>query len=97
MFRIELTPEANDDLKSMRAFDQRRVVGAMETQLGHEPIRETRNRKRLRPNELAEWEFRVEVFRVFYDVLAEDEIVKVVAIGMKEGNDLLMHGEKYEL
>jgi len=76
----------------MRALDQRRVVGAMETQLVHEPIRETRNRKRLRPNELAEWEFRVEVFRVFYDVLAEDEIVKVVSIGMKEGNDLLMHG-----
>jgi mRNA-degrading endonuclease RelE of RelBE toxin-antitoxin system len=97
MFRIELTPEASDDLGSMRTFDQRRLVVVMEMQLGHEPTRETRNRKRLRPNDLAEWELRVEAFRVFYDVLAEDEIVKVVAIGLKQGNDLFIHGEKYEL
>jgi mRNA-degrading endonuclease RelE of RelBE toxin-antitoxin system len=97
MFRIELTPGAIDDLESMRTFDQRRVVAAMEAQLAHEPTRETRNRKRLRPNDLAEWELRVEAYRVFFDVLADDEIVKVVAIGLKHGNDLFIHGEKYEL
>jgi mRNA-degrading endonuclease RelE of RelBE toxin-antitoxin system len=69
----------------------------MEVQLAHEPTQETRNRKKLRPNDLAEWELRVEAFRVFYDVIAENEIVKVVAIGVKEGNDLFIHGEKYEL
>lgn len=53
--------------------------------------------KKLRPNDLAEWELRVEAFRVFYDVVPENEIVKVVAIGVKEGNDLFIHGEKYEL
>ena len=95
MFRVELTPEAADDLQSMRTFDARRVVAAMESQLTHEPTRETRNRKRLRPNELAEWELRVDVFRVFYDVT--DEVVKVVAIGLKQGNDLFIHGERYEL
>jgi mRNA-degrading endonuclease RelE of RelBE toxin-antitoxin system len=97
MFQIELTPEASDDLESIRTFDQRRLVSAMETHLAHEPARETRNRKRLRPNALAEWELRVEVFRIFYDLLLEDEIVKVVAIGLKEGNDLFIHGERYEL
>jgi mRNA-degrading endonuclease RelE of RelBE toxin-antitoxin system len=97
MFRIELTPEAMDDLESMRTFDQRRVAAALEARLAHEPTRETKNRKRLRPNALAEWELRVEAFRVFYDVLAVDEIVKVVAIGVKDGNDLFIHGEKYEL
>jgi hypothetical protein len=35
------------------------------------------------------------VFRVFYDVT--DEVVKVAAIGVKEGNDLFVHGERYEL
>jgi hypothetical protein len=54
MFRIELTPEAADDLESMRTFDARRVVAAIEGQLAYEPTRETRNRKQLRPNELAE-------------------------------------------
>jgi mRNA-degrading endonuclease RelE of RelBE toxin-antitoxin system len=97
MFRIELTPEAIDDLESLRAFDQKRLVNAMEVQLAHEPARETRNRKKLRPNDLAEWELRVEAFRVFYDVLAEDKVVKVVAIGVKKGNDLFIHGEEYEL
>lgn len=97
MFRIEFTPEAVDDLASMRTFDQRRLVTAMEIQLVHEPNRETRNRKQLRPNKLAEWELRVEAFRVFYDVLEDDGIVKVVAIGLKDGNDLYIHGERYEI
>ncbi len=95
MFRVELTPEAADDLESMRTFDARRVVAAMESQLTHEPTRKTRNRQQLRPNELAEWELRVDVFRVFYDVM--DEVVKVVAIGLKQGNELFIHGERYEL
>jgi mRNA-degrading endonuclease RelE of RelBE toxin-antitoxin system len=95
MFHIELTPEAADDLESMRTFDARRVVTAIESQLTHEPTRQTRNRKQLRPNELAEWELRVDVFRVFYDVV--EDIVKIVAIGVKEGNELFIHGERYEL
>ncbi len=95
MFRIELTPEAADDLGSMRTFDARKVAAAMEAQLMHEPTRETRNRKRLRPNELAEWELRVDLFRVFYDVL--EDVVRVVAIGLKQGNELFIHGERYEL
>ena len=97
MFRIELTPEAIDDLESLKKFDQRRLVAAIEVQLPHEPTRETRNRKRLRPNDLAEWELRIEAFRVFYDVLAANEVVKVVAIGLKVGTDLFIHGEKHEL
>jgi mRNA-degrading endonuclease RelE of RelBE toxin-antitoxin system len=97
MYRIDFTTEAAEDLASFRTFDQRRVVAEIETQLSHEPTRETRNRKRLRPNPLAEWELRVEVFRVFYDFLPDDQIVKVVAIGYKEGNVLFIHGEEFEL
>ena len=53
--------------------------------------------KRLRPNQLAEWELRVESFRVFDDVFLEDSVVKVMAVGSKVGNNLFIHGEKYEL
>jgi hypothetical protein len=81
----------------MRKFDLRRVVAEIEAQLTHEPTRETRNRKRLRPNKLAEWELRVEAFRVFYDLVAGGKVVKVGAGGSKEGNALFIHGEKYEL
>jgi mRNA-degrading endonuclease RelE of RelBE toxin-antitoxin system len=96
MYRIELTLEALEDLASLWNFDLRRVVDEIEVQLKDEPTRETRKRKRLRPNQLAEWELRVESFRVFYDVF-EDSVVKVVAVGSKVGNNLFIHGEKYEL
>ena len=58
---------------------------------------ETRNRKRLRPNETAEWELRIGRFRVFYDV---DEVVLVVAIeaiAEKRGDLLFFQGEEQDL
>jgi hypothetical protein len=51
----------------------------------------------LRPNELAEWALRVDAFRVFYDVFAEINIVKIIAIGEKTGNELIIRGKRYEL
>jgi mRNA-degrading endonuclease RelE of RelBE toxin-antitoxin system len=56
MFGIEFTPEALEDLRPLRAYDQRRIIESVEEQLRRQPTRETRNQKRLRPNELAEWE-----------------------------------------
>jgi mRNA-degrading endonuclease RelE of RelBE toxin-antitoxin system len=97
MHAIEFSPEAINDLAALRKFDQVRIVAAIESQLPYEPANETRNRKRLRPNELAEWVLRVDNFRVFYDVLADRAVAKVIAIGVKEGNDLYIHGEKFEL
>src|SRR3972149_3344310 len=97
MHDIDLTPEAAEDLATLRKFDQVSVVDAIENQLSHEPDTETRNRKRLRPTKLAEWVLRVDEFRVCYDIHADGDVVKVVAIGNKEGNDLYIHGEKYEL
>ncbi len=58
---------------------------------------ETRNRKRLHPNDLAEWELRVGKFRVFYDVNQAELRVKIEAVGYKRGNVLIVHGEEYEL
>jgi hypothetical protein len=46
---------------------------------------------------LAEWELHIDSFRVFFDILREDMMVKVVAIGEKRGNELYSRGEKYEL
>jgi mRNA-degrading endonuclease RelE of RelBE toxin-antitoxin system len=81
MYRLEFITEAIEDLDALRAFDLRRILEETEIQLSHEPARETRNRKRLRPNGLAEWELRVEAFRVFYDVLEEEILVRVIAVG----------------
>jgi mRNA-degrading endonuclease RelE of RelBE toxin-antitoxin system len=97
MYEIELSPEAFDDLAAFRKFDQVRIVAGIEAQLKQEPTTETRNRKRLRPNQLAAWALRIDSFRVFYDVLPEEALVKVVAIGEKLGNQLYIHSEKYDL
>lgn len=97
MFQINFTPEALEDLQGFRAYEQRQIIQAIEEQLQYQPIQPTRNRKQLRPNNLGEWELRIDTFRVFYDVDEELSVVKIEAIGYKEGNKLFIHGEEYEL
>src|SRR5262245_37421822 len=97
MFRSVFTPEAIDDLRQFRKYDQQHVVAAIEAQLLRQPAHEVRHRKRLRPNALAEWELRVQTFRVFYDVDVTQRVVKIAAVGYKEGNTLFLHGEEYQL
>lgn len=97
MFQIAFTPEALDDLRQLKPYAQRQILEAIHTQLQHQPASVTRNRKRLRPNQLAEWELRVDIYRVFYDIDPEQIVVKIEAIGYKQGTTLYIHGEEYEL
>lgn len=97
MFQIAVTPNALDDLRRLRSFDQKTIQDALSTQLVDQPLTETRQRKRLRPNQLAEWELRVGHFRVFYDVDAATKQVTIKAIGFKEGNKLILRGQEYQL
>ena len=97
MFSIELTPEAIEDIRSFRKHERKRIIEEIENQLTNQPTQETRNRKRLRPNEVAEWELRVDKFRVFYDVDEEKQVVKIEAVGYKKGSVLFIHGEEYKL
>jgi mRNA-degrading endonuclease RelE of RelBE toxin-antitoxin system len=70
---------------------------ALPKQLEHEPFSATRNRKPLRPNELASWELRIGDCRVFYDVDASKREVLVKAVGRKTHNKLLIRGKEYRL
>lgn len=73
----------------MRLFDRRRILTAIETQLGHVPTHESRNRKQLRglvpPFEAVPpiWELRVGGYRIFYDVDEEERRVYVRAVRRK--------------
>jgi len=97
MFEIRFTPEAIDDLRTYSRRDRNRVFHAIEACLKHEPGRETRNNKMLRPNRLAERELRAGRFRVFYDIDQRRAAVKIVAIGHKSGNRLIVRGEEFQL
>ena len=81
----------------LRKRERQQILEEVENQLKYQPVSVTRNRKKLRPNRMAEWELRMGRFRVFYDV---DEIarqVKIEAVGYKKGSKLLIHGEEYQL
>ena len=96
-FEIEFTTEAIDDMLSFRKQERKYIIEKVETQLEYQPTEETRNRKKLRPNQLAEWELRIDRFRVFYDVDADRRCVKIEAVGYKSGNQLFIRREEYTL
>ena len=61
------------------------------------PGTETRHRKPLEPNELAEWEVRIGAYRVFYDVDTTEATVKIKAVGSKLHNTLTIREREYSL
>jgi hypothetical protein len=74
----------------------------VENELQFEPDVETRNRKPLKQPVTfeAEWELRFgpdNKFRVFYDINIGYNEVHILAIGVKEGNRLLIGGEEVKL
>lgn len=97
MHDIEFTPEALEDLKSFRKFEQQKIISGIDTQLKYEPTIETRNHFRMRPNDIAAWELRIENYRVFYNVEETVQIVSVEVIGFKVGNQLFVRGKRRDL
>jgi mRNA-degrading endonuclease RelE of RelBE toxin-antitoxin system len=97
-YRIQLTKSAEEHFADLTARQQAIVLNAIKVQLRHEPTRETRNRKPLRPNPLAPWELRIGFLRVFYEVDAlGSDLVNILAIGIKKGNQLFVSGKGIHL
>ena len=97
MFEIAFAPSALEDIQRFRKREQRIIFDAIEDQLSHQPNVETRNRKKLRPNQVAEWELRVDKYRVFYDASTDSNTVEVKMVGIKEGSRLFVRGVEYQL
>lgn len=96
-YSVEYDPEA---ARHLRAFEKRvqvMVADAITKHLRHNPLLPTRNRKQLRPNWLATWELRVGDVRVYYDVPASQTRVRIVAIGRKIGNQVLIENKVVQL
>ena len=82
----------------MTARDRTTVLAGINRQLLHEPLKETRHRKPLRPNPIAPWELRVGQLRVFYEVVAaEGGVVRVLAVGQKRRNVLVIGDKEIQL
>ena len=102
-YEIRFADTAISHLVALTARERSMALDAIEKQLSHEPVVETRNRKLLRPNPIASWELRVGALRVFYDVASTATpastaaVVRILAVGKKEGNVLRIGGKVVDL
>ena len=101
-FLLVYAPITKLHLKTIERKYYSLVRATIENKLQFEPDVETRNRKPLkRPVTFeAEWELRFgpdNRFRVFYDINIESHEVYILAIGMKEGNRLLIGGKEVKI
>lgn len=97
-YEIEFAESVQGHFRVLTARERAIVLDAAERQLLHEPLKETRQRKPLRPNPIAPWELRVGQLRVFYEVTAgEPGVVRVLAIGRKRRNAVIIGGKEIQL
>ena len=97
-YRIEYSPATDEHLRVLTARQRAIVFDAVDDQLAHEPAVETRNRKPMRPNPLAPWELRIGELRVYYEIVEDPEdVVTIVAIGVKERDRVLIGGKEIKL
>jgi mRNA-degrading endonuclease RelE of RelBE toxin-antitoxin system len=100
-FILTFAPETLDHLDFIERKYHRLIQKTIDEQLSYTPEKKTRNRKPLdQPAPFgATWELRLgpnNRFRVLYEIETEEQTVWVLAIGIKEGNKLLIGGEEFE-
>jgi len=98
IYRIQFAKSAEKHFAGLGVRQKAITLDAVKVQLQYEPLCETRNRKRLRPNPLAPWELRVGSLRVFYELdTMEPDMINILAIGIKKGNRLIVAGKEIPL
>lgn len=97
MYAIEYTAEAIADLQWFEARERQTILDNIDQQLRYEPTVETRNRKPLRPNDVAEWELRIGAYRVLYNVYQDVQIVEVQRVAEKRRNAFFFRGRQEDV
>jgi len=92
-YTVEFAQSVAAHFWALTARDRATALAAIDRQLLHEPLKETRNRKPLRPNPIAPWELRVGQLRVG----ADRGVVKILAVGRKRRNVLMIGGQEIQL
>jgi mRNA-degrading endonuclease RelE of RelBE toxin-antitoxin system len=97
-YEIAFAESVQEHFRVLTARERATVLDAIGRQLSHQPLDETRNRKPLRPNPVAPWELRVGQLRVFYEVVGTDTgVVRILAVGRKVRNTLMIGGKEIQL
>ena len=101
-FAILYADDVSIHIDAIERKHHRLIESAIIEQLSHAPNVRTRNRKPLDdiPGPLgATWELRFgpdNRFRVFYELAEDEKVVWILAIGVKDGNQLFIGGEEFE-
>jgi mRNA-degrading endonuclease RelE of RelBE toxin-antitoxin system len=97
-YLLEYEPEAVEHLKRLAARGRVCVVDAIDAHLSFQPTAVTKHRKLLRRNPLYPWQLSVGVFRIYYDVVdVPERMVRILALGVKQGNRLRIGDEEIKL
>lgn len=97
-YKIEFADCVKEHFKHLNSSQRSLLMDGIGKQLLYEPLKETRNRKPLRPNPVAPWELRIGNLRAFYDITSDDHnIVKILAVGYKKGSVLFIAGKAVKL
>ena len=101
-FTLDYAPEVYNHLDAIETKLHRLIAQTIKEQLLHTPTVKTRNRKPLEEPAAfgATWELRFgpnNAFRVFYEVDQTEKAVTILAIGIKEGDRLLISGQEFKL
>ncbi len=102
VFTLIFAPEVVAHFGFIERRYHRLIRDTINEQLKHTPGQATRNRKPLeQPASFgATWELRFgpgNRFRVFYDINNQERTVRVLAIGVKVRERLIIGGEEFEL
>lgn len=91
-FTIIIKPNAEEDIQYYRVNEQRVIIDGIKAHLRDQPNVASRKKKVLRPNTIAPWELRIDVYRIFYEIT--DTTVFIVAVGHKVHNKLYIRGKE---
>ena len=97
-YRLQYDPRIKEHLKALTTAEQAAALDVIENVILPDPLRESRNQFRMRPNRWATWERRDGDLRILYDILSDDEgeVVYVQVIGQKARNVLMAGGEEID-
>jgi len=94
MYAIEFSEEAEKDLKWFTRREQNIILDGIKTNLRYEPMRVTINQKpcRQEPNQIADWELRIGIYRIYYNIEESVQVVAIERIGEKPNNQVSFRG-----
>lgn len=89
-YEIIFSPQAEENIATLKASDRAKAFDAIETYLRYEPEKTSKSRiKRLREMERPQYRLRIDDLRVFYDISYTDEGGTVEVLCIREKSEAM--------